>query len=90
MQVVGKVSSWIDADSETPALRRDSVAALRQELHWAAHLSLQACLLPPPPRPLQAANYARILLEVSTATAYCHTLGTDTLIPTLLFDPLEG
>jgi protein arginine N-methyltransferase 5 len=58
-QVVGKVSPWIDCDSASPALQRDSQAALAQELAWAAHLSLQAVVLPPPPRPLQAANYAR-------------------------------
>ncbi|KAI3428237.1 hypothetical protein D9Q98_006617 [Chlorella vulgaris] len=58
-QVVGKVSSWIDCDSASPALRRDSQAALVQELGWAAHLSLQAVVLPPPPQ--HAANYARIL-----------------------------
>jgi len=42
LQVVGIVSPWIDADSDNAALRRDSAAALRQELQWAAHLSLQA------------------------------------------------
>lgn len=60
-QVVGKVSPWIDCDSANAALARDSVAALQQELAWAAHLSLQAVVLPPPPQPLNAANYARAL-----------------------------
>ncbi|EFN58275.1 hypothetical protein CHLNCDRAFT_142244 [Chlorella variabilis] len=60
-QVVGKVSPWIDCDSASPALARDSRAALQQELAWAAHLSLQAVALPPPPQPLAAANYARLL-----------------------------
>lgn len=63
-QVVGKVSPWIDCDSPSPALARDSVAALQQELAWAAHLSLQAVVLPPPPQPLNGANYARILNQV--------------------------
>ena len=63
-QVVGKVSPWVDPDSPNPTLKRDSEAALAQELAWAAHLSLQACLLPPPPQPLDAANYARILNQV--------------------------
>lgn len=63
-QVVGKVSPWIDCDSPSPALARDSAAALQQELAWAAHLSLQAVVLPPPPQPLNAANYARILNQV--------------------------
>ena len=60
-QIVGKVSPWIDCDSPNPTLQRDSQAALEQELGWAAHLSLQAVVLPPPPQPLNAANYARIL-----------------------------
>jgi hypothetical protein len=63
-QVVGKVSPWIDPDSPSPPFRRDSEAALRQELSWASHLSLQACMLPPPPRPMHAANYARIINQV--------------------------
>lgn len=63
-QVVGKVSPWIDCDSPSPALARDSVAALQQELAWAAHLSLQAVVLPPPQQPLSGANYARILNQV--------------------------
>lgn len=63
-QVVGKVSPWIDPDAANPALRRDSEAALQQELAWAGHLSLQAVVLPPPPQPLNAANYARIINQV--------------------------
>lgn len=60
-QIVGKVSPWIDCDSENAALARDSAAALQQELAWAAHLGLQAVVLPPPATPLSGANYARIL-----------------------------
>lgn len=59
-QVVGRISPWIDADAAPgSALRRDSAAALEQELRWAAHLSLQACLLPAPGGP----NAARILRQ---------------------------
>ncbi|PWA47388.1 SHK1 binding protein 1 [Artemisia annua] len=39
--VVGKISSWIDLDSEDDVLREDSEIALKQELAWASHLSLQ-------------------------------------------------
>ncbi|KDD76850.1 PRMT5 arginine-N-methyltransferase [Helicosporidium sp. ATCC 50920] len=60
-QVVGRVSSWIDLDSPDLALRRDSEVALAQELAWAGHLSQQACILPPPPRGLRCARYARAL-----------------------------
>ncbi len=41
-QVVGRVSSWIAPDAPDATLRADSEAALRSELAWAAHLSLQA------------------------------------------------
>ena len=41
-QVVGRVSAWIAPDSPDATLRADSEAALRSELAWAAHLSLQA------------------------------------------------
>ncbi|KAK9834250.1 hypothetical protein WJX81_000077 [Elliptochloris bilobata] len=62
-QIVGKVSPWIEPDAPSAPLRRDSEAALRQELEWAAHLSLQACILPLP-HTLALANYARILHQV--------------------------
>lgn len=60
-QIVGKASPWLDCDSECEPLARDSAAALQQELAWAAHLGLQAVVLPPPATPLRGANYARIL-----------------------------
>ncbi len=41
-QVVGRVSAWINPDAADAQLRTDSEAALRAELSWAAHLSLQA------------------------------------------------
>jgi hypothetical protein len=37
----GKISSWIDLDSEDETVRLDSETTLRQELAWASHLSLQ-------------------------------------------------
>ena len=41
-QVVGRLSTWLAPDSADARLRNDSEAALRAELSWAAHLSLQA------------------------------------------------
>ncbi|EYU29151.1 hypothetical protein ABFS82_05G121400 [Erythranthe guttata] len=61
--VVGKVSSWIDLDSEDETLRKDSEIALKQEIAWASHLSLQACLLPTPNR-TSCANYAKCLNQI--------------------------
>lgn len=56
--IVGKISSWIDVDSSNEVTRLDSETAFKQELGWATHLSLQACLLPTP-APLSCGNYAR-------------------------------
>ncbi|KAJ7966077.1 Protein arginine N-methyltransferase [Quillaja saponaria] len=61
--VVGKVSSWIDLDSEDEKLRIDSEITLKQEIAWASHLSLQACLLPPP-KGTSCANYARCVNQI--------------------------
>lgn len=37
----GKVSSWLDLDGADVGVQRDSETALKQELSWAAHLSMQ-------------------------------------------------
>lgn len=39
----GKISSWIDLDSDDETLRIDSETTLKQEVAWASHLSLQVC-----------------------------------------------
>ncbi|KAL3645838.1 Protein arginine N-methyltransferase 5 [Castilleja foliolosa] len=61
--VVGKISSWLDLDSEDETLRKDSEVALKQEIAWASHLSLQACLLPTP-KGTSCANYAKCLNQI--------------------------
>ncbi|KAL6997291.1 Protein arginine N-methyltransferase 5 [Sarracenia purpurea var. burkii] len=61
--VVGKISSWIDLDSEDDIVRKDSEITLKQELAWASHLSLQACLLPTP-KGASCANYARCVNQI--------------------------
>lgn len=61
--VVGKISSWIDLDSEDEILRIDSETTLKQEIAWASHLSLQACLLPAP-KGTSYANYARCVHQI--------------------------
>ncbi|XP_052211618.1 protein arginine N-methyltransferase 1.5 isoform X2 [Diospyros lotus] len=62
-RVVGKISSWIDLDSEDQILQKDSEIALKQEIAWASHLSLQACLLPTP-KGSSCANYARCVNQI--------------------------
>ncbi|CAN1132181.1 Protein arginine N-methyltransferase 1.5 [Linum perenne] len=61
--VVGKISSWIDLDTEDETLRTDSETTLKQEIAWANHLSLQACLLPSP-KGKSCANYARCVNQI--------------------------
>uniref|UniRef100_A0A7N0U6W9 Protein arginine N-methyltransferase n=1 Tax=Kalanchoe fedtschenkoi TaxID=63787 RepID=A0A7N0U6W9_KALFE len=61
--VVGKISSWIDLDSEDEKLRADSEITLKQEIAWASHLSLQACLLPVP-KGTKCGNYARCVNQI--------------------------
>lgn len=61
--VVGKISTWLDLDSPDELVRADSEATLKQELSWASHLSLQACLLPSP-KGLKCGNYARCVNQI--------------------------
>lgn len=42
---------------------------MEQELSWAAHLGLQAVVLPLPPHPEKATNYARIACQVPLIVA---------------------
>ena len=46
--VVGRISEWINCDSPDAYARANSVAALRQEVAWACHLTLPALLFPTP------------------------------------------
>ncbi|GMG99262.1 hypothetical protein Nepgr_001102 [Nepenthes gracilis] len=62
-RVVGKISSWIDLDTDDAVLRRDSETTLKQQITWASHLSLQACLLPAP-RSMSCVNYARCVNQI--------------------------
>ncbi|CAH2061266.1 unnamed protein product [Thlaspi arvense] len=63
LRVIGKISSWIDLDSEDETLRMNSETALKQEIAWAKHLSLRACLLPTP-KGTSCANYARCVNQI--------------------------
>ena len=66
--VVGKVSAWLALDSSCAHVRLGSERALRQELEWAAHLSVPAVLLPPPT--CQCTNYARQLCQAALNSSY--------------------
>uniref|UniRef100_A0A8C5AGE9 Protein arginine N-methyltransferase 5 n=1 Tax=Gadus morhua TaxID=8049 RepID=A0A8C5AGE9_GADMO len=59
--IVGKLSPWIDADSEITTERRNSEAALVQELNFAAYLGLPAFMIPL--KGAHSANLARVLVN---------------------------
>ncbi|KAA8587487.1 hypothetical protein FQN60_016349 [Etheostoma spectabile] len=59
--IVGKLSPWIDADSEIETERRNSEAALAQELNFSAYLGLPVFMIPL--KGPHCANLARVLLN---------------------------
>eukprot|EP00201_Polytomella_parva_P006954 CAMPEP_0175078326 /NCGR_PEP_ID=MMETSP0052_2-20121109/24036_1 /TAXON_ID=51329 ORGANISM="Polytomella parva, Strain SAG 63-3" /NCGR_SAMPLE_ID=MMETSP0052_2 /ASSEMBLY_ACC=CAM_ASM_000194 /LENGTH=328 /DNA_ID=CAMNT_0016348195 /DNA_START=194 /DNA_END=1177 /DNA_ORIENTATION=+ len=61
--IVGAVSTWVDPDSPSPKLRRSSTLQIQQELGWAAHLGLQAVLMPPPPHPGASFSYSQLIAQ---------------------------
>ncbi|XP_066578980.1 protein arginine N-methyltransferase 5 [Amia ocellicauda] len=58
--IVGKLSPWIQADSEVDTVRKNSEEALAQELNFSAYLGLPAFMLPLQSQ--RCANLARLLL----------------------------
>ena len=54
---MGKLSPWLQLDSPHQSLRRRSEEAFKQEITWAAHLSITSLLLDAPPT--DCANLAR-------------------------------
>uniref|UniRef100_A0A8C5H436 Protein arginine N-methyltransferase 5 n=1 Tax=Gouania willdenowi TaxID=441366 RepID=A0A8C5H436_GOUWI len=59
--IVGKLSSWIDADAELVTERRNAEAALAQELNFSAYLGLPVFMIPL--KGSHNANLARVLLN---------------------------
>ncbi|XP_072169677.1 protein arginine N-methyltransferase 5-like [Diadema setosum] len=59
--VVGKLSAWLQPDSENAVVRLNSQEALLQELNYAAHLSLPAVLVPL--SSIRCVNLARCLFS---------------------------
>ncbi|PNW85217.1 hypothetical protein CHLRE_03g176550v5 [Chlamydomonas reinhardtii] len=82
-QVVGAVSDWIQPDAANPALRQRSVTALKTQLGWAAHLGLQAVVMPPPHAPGRCPNYAGVLNQaLQSLTHMALWLTVPLVIPT--------
>ncbi|KAK7320736.1 hypothetical protein VNO77_30482 [Canavalia gladiata] len=71
--VAGKISTWIDLDSEDETLRMDSEIVLRREIDLASYLALEACLLPAP-KGTSCANYARCVNHILHSLPKCCTM----------------
>jgi protein arginine N-methyltransferase 5 len=66
--IIGKISPWLDCDSESAAIRSRSEKALKQEVAWATHLGLHAVMLPSPR--FQSTNYSHIINHVASNLSY--------------------
>lgn len=69
MGTIGMVSDWLELDSPDDGLRYDSEIALKQELSYAAYLSLQAVILPPPRNRQNVADYGRAVSACLNSTS---------------------
>ena len=67
---IGKISDYLDLDSEDKILQKSYQIILQQELSWANHLSLQMLLLPTPR--YHNINYARFLQQLYTGYQQIH------------------
>merc|ERR1712000_2706 len=81
---VGKTSQWLELDSGDENVRSRSERIFKQEVTWAAHLSLSAVLLPPPVPPainyakcvakaLAGLNYMQIFVKIPVSAVLCLT-----------------
>uniref|UniRef100_A0A672RES2 Protein arginine N-methyltransferase 5 n=1 Tax=Sinocyclocheilus grahami TaxID=75366 RepID=A0A672RES2_SINGR len=92
--IVGKLSPWIETDSELTTERRNSEEALVQELNFCAYLGLPAFMIPL--RGPHCANLARILTLCDYNKRIClaieieEDLPSDTLIDKWLGEPIKA
>uniref|UniRef100_A0A671KKI6 Protein arginine N-methyltransferase 5 n=1 Tax=Sinocyclocheilus anshuiensis TaxID=1608454 RepID=A0A671KKI6_9TELE len=92
--IVGKLSPWIETDSELTTERRNSEEALVQELNFCAYLGLPAFMIPL--RGPHCANLARILTlcdynkRICLAIEIGEDLPSDTLIDKWLGEPIKA
>uniref|UniRef100_A0AAX7SEW0 Protein arginine N-methyltransferase 5 n=1 Tax=Astatotilapia calliptera TaxID=8154 RepID=A0AAX7SEW0_ASTCA len=91
--IVGKLSPWIDADSEIETERRNSEAALAQELNFSAYLGLPVFMIPL--KGLSNANLARVTLcdynkRICLAVDIGPDMPSDTVIDKWLGEPIKA
>uniref|UniRef100_A0A669F6C6 Protein arginine N-methyltransferase 5 n=1 Tax=Oreochromis niloticus TaxID=8128 RepID=A0A669F6C6_ORENI len=91
--IVGKLSPWIDADSEIETERRNSEAALTQELNFSAYLGLPVFMIPL--KGPSNANLARVTLcdynkRICLAVEIGPDMPSDTVIDKWLGEPIKA
>uniref|UniRef100_A0A665X1S5 Protein arginine N-methyltransferase 5 n=1 Tax=Echeneis naucrates TaxID=173247 RepID=A0A665X1S5_ECHNA len=91
--IVGKLSPWIDADSEIETERRSSEAALSQELNFSAYLGLPVFMIPL--RGPHNANLARLTLcdynkRICLAIEVGADMPSDAVIDKWLGEPIKA
>uniref|UniRef100_A0A8C9XLH0 Protein arginine N-methyltransferase 5 n=1 Tax=Sander lucioperca TaxID=283035 RepID=A0A8C9XLH0_SANLU len=91
--IVGKLSPWIDADSEIEAERRNSEAALAQELNFSAYLGLPVFMIPL--KGPHCANLARVTLcdynkRICLAIEVAADMPSDAVIDKWLGEPIKA
>uniref|UniRef100_A0A8D3C2V9 Protein arginine N-methyltransferase 5 n=1 Tax=Scophthalmus maximus TaxID=52904 RepID=A0A8D3C2V9_SCOMX len=91
--IVGKLSQWIDADSEIKTERRNSEAALAQELNFSAYLGLPVLMIPL--KGPHNANLARVTLcdynkRICLAIEVAADMPSDAVIDKWLGEPIKA
>uniref|UniRef100_A0A8C7TZX8 Protein arginine N-methyltransferase 5 n=1 Tax=Oncorhynchus mykiss TaxID=8022 RepID=A0A8C7TZX8_ONCMY len=91
--VVGKLSPWIETDSEVETERRNSEAALVQELNFSAYLGLPAFMVPL--KGPHCANLARVTLcdynkRICLAIEVGENMPSDAVIDKWLGEPIKA
>lgn len=66
--IVGKISDRISLDNISASVRKESQDVVHEEVSWAAHLGLQAVLLPTPEAHSGTVNYTRFINQLCTET----------------------
>eukprot|EP00005_Dracoamoeba_jomungandri_P006704 CAMPEP_0174262836 /NCGR_PEP_ID=MMETSP0439-20130205/15796_1 /TAXON_ID=0 /ORGANISM="Stereomyxa ramosa, Strain Chinc5" /LENGTH=571 /DNA_ID=CAMNT_0015347827 /DNA_START=9 /DNA_END=1721 /DNA_ORIENTATION=+ len=66
--VVGKISTWLNFESNNKKIRKRAEKAFKEELAWASHLSIPSVILPTPS--LSSTNYAHLLSSALVQLSY--------------------
>eukprot|EP01132_Coremiostelium_polycephalum_P008395 gene8395-10311_t len=66
--IVGKTSDYLDLDSKNDLIRKNSTLTLKQEISWAAHLSLPSILIQSPG--YMCPNFSQVIYQTLHSLTY--------------------